>query len=90
MADLYKAAINSPHFQQSDVRRLVVIRNNVVTFPLMPPGLKQFECDEACNPQLIAFMEGMRAAVHVYGLKLPDVVFSLSGEIGGQLGARGD
>jgi hypothetical protein len=77
--DLFDAAANSEFFRQSDTRRLVVIRNNIITFPMMPPGIKQFECDLDCNPQLVALLDALRAAVRVYGLKLPDVVFNLNG-----------
>jgi hypothetical protein len=41
--DLFYAAVHSELYEQTDTRRLVVIHNNAITFPLMPPGLKQFQ-----------------------------------------------
>lgn len=37
--------------------------------------------DHTCNPQLSAWLEAMHAAVRVYGLKLPNVVFNLNGKL---------
>ncbi|GBF97933.1 ATP synthase F1 complex assembly factor [Raphidocelis subcapitata] len=86
--DLFDAAVHSDFYRQSDTHRLVVIRNNVITFPLMPAGMRQFECDYECNPQMTAWLDAMRAAVKVYGLKLPDVVVSLNVQDGGGLCVR--
>jgi hypothetical protein len=41
--DLFDAAVHADLYRQSDTRRLVVIHNNKVMFPLMPPGVQQFD-----------------------------------------------
>jgi hypothetical protein len=82
--DIFEAAANTDFYARADTRRVVQIHNNVITFPLLPPGLAQFECDEGCNPQLAEWVEAMRAAVRVYKLKLPDVVFRLNGGFMGE------
>ncbi|KAI8462674.1 MAG: glycosyl transferase family 90-domain-containing protein [Monoraphidium minutum] len=76
--DLFDAAVHSELYAQTDTKRLVVIHNNMITFPLMPPGIQQFQCDERCNPELTAFLDAMHAAVRVYKLQLPNVVFNLN------------
>jgi hypothetical protein len=88
--DIFRLALNSSYHGQSDTRRVAVIRDGRVTFPLMPDGPQQSGCaPSTCNPQLIAWLDGMRRAVHVYGLKLPDVVVSLNVQDGGGPCAQG-
>ena len=47
--DLFDAAVHSELFAQTDTRRLVVIHNNAITFPLMPTGIQQFDWCAACT-----------------------------------------
>jgi len=77
--DIFEAPFKFDFYRQSDTHRVVVIRNNVITFPMLPPGVRQFECGEECNPQMMAWIDAMHAAVKVYKLNLPDVVLSLNG-----------
>jgi hypothetical protein len=56
-------------------------------FPLPSPS--RAHSDQECNPQLAAWLDAMRAAVHVYGLRLPDVVLNLNVIDGGVLCRRG-
>uniref|UniRef100_A0A383W8X9 Glycosyl transferase CAP10 domain-containing protein n=1 Tax=Tetradesmus obliquus TaxID=3088 RepID=A0A383W8X9_TETOB len=79
VADLFDQAQHNPMIANlPNTRRLVEIRRNVLRFPLMPPGRLQTDCDEGCDPQLADFVRAMRAAVEVFGLELPDVLFLLN------------
>lgn len=76
--DVIDQARNHPEIARvPNTRRLVEIRNNQLRFPLMPPE-KQTTCDEWCDPQLYDFVLAMKAAVDVYKLDLPDVLFIIN------------
>eukprot|EP00878_Enallax_costatus_P039668 GHUV01045544.1.p1 GENE.GHUV01045544.1~~GHUV01045544.1.p1 ORF type:complete len:452 (+),score=103.73 GHUV01045544.1:108-1463(+) len=77
--DLFHQARNHPSLRAlPNTRRLVEIRNNIIRFPLMPEGPKQYYCDGDCDPQLAGWVEGMRYGVTELKLTFPDVLFMLN------------